>query len=53
MEMSGTEYDVVVTHCGFDGSVAALRLIEKGCRGGVLEEVSDLLGRIDGVGDQF
>ena len=35
--MSGTDYDVVVIGSGFGGSVAALRLTEKGYRVGVLE----------------
>ncbi|MDH3397632.1 MAG: GMC family oxidoreductase [Acidimicrobiia bacterium] len=36
-KISGTDYDVVVIGSGFGGSVAALRLTEKGYRVGVLE----------------
>ncbi len=35
--MTATHYDVVVIGSGFGGSVAALRLTEKGYRVGVLE----------------
>jgi cholesterol oxidase len=35
--MSGFDYDVVIIGSGFGGSVAALRLVEKGYRVGVLE----------------
>jgi cholesterol oxidase len=35
--MTGSDYDVVVIGSGFRGSVAALRLTEKGYRVAVLE----------------
>ena len=35
--MNGLDFDVLVIGSGFGGSVAALRLVEKGYRVGVLE----------------